>query len=304
MKILILGALDPITEKGRAYYDDYVTYFKDSLPESQHETAITTAVLDDLIISVGDGDFSIYDTYNKCELRNYDTLILRGHGFAAATDVVGTISEYAHLHAMSIINDYKVIRNLSKLLQATHFFISDLPVARTVYVNPAVLRAGPELDWTFPSIMKATNGSHGNDNYVVHSHEEVQAISHDNPTKRFVLQRFVPNKGDYRVLIVGDEVLVIGRSAMEGSHLNNTSQGGEAVLIAVEELPKDAIEQSKRIMDRFGMTIAGVDILVDDVTGDYSFLEVNAQPQLMTGAFVAEKQQLVGKLLAGLANKR
>lgn len=303
MKALILGALSTITDEGRIYYDNYVQYFKDSLAESPADVALSTAILDDLIIAVGDGQFSIYDTRNQCELSEYDVLILRGHGFAEAIDVVGTISEYAQVHTIKMINDYKVVRNLSKLLQAAHFHVNGLPVARTVYVNQAVVNDNAHLAWDYPCIMKATNGSHGNDNYVVKDRAEMEAIYRDNPKKHFVLQRFVPNKGDYRILIIGDEVLIIGRSAVEGSHLNNTSQGGEAVLVDVKDVPASAIMQSKDIMKRFGMTISGADVLVDERTGEYFFLEVNAQPQLMTGAFVPEKQRLVGKLLAGLANK-
>lgn len=302
MKALILGALSTVTDEGRAYYDNYVNYFKDSLISVQADADISTAILDDLIISVGDGEFGIYDTYNQCELNEYDVLILRGHGFAEAIDVVGTISEYAQVYAIKMINDYKVVRNLSKLLQAAHFHVNGLPVARTVYVNPAVINDTSYLNWEYPCIMKATNGSHGNDNYMVKDRAGMEAIYRENPKKHFVLQRFVPNKGDYRILIIGDEVLIIGRSAVDGSHLNNTSQGGEAILVDEKDVPANAILQSKEITKRFGMTISGADVLVDERTGDYFFLEVNAQPQLMTGAFVDEKKHLIGKLLAQLSD--
>jgi glutathione synthase/RimK-type ligase-like ATP-grasp enzyme len=111
-------------------------------------------------------------------------------------------------------------------------------------------------------------------------------------------QRYHPNDGDYRVLIMdGREPLVIKRTAAGGSHLNNTSQGGSAEL---DELPVGLLEQSKSLAKELKMTVAGVDILRDKQTGEMLFLEVNSQPQLLTGAFVDKKKKLFGDLLGSI----
>lgn len=300
MSILILGAAFPITHEDRAYYDQYVAYFENVVAPRNPDTTVKTAMLEELLISVGDGSIEMYDTRNQHSLDEYQVIILRGHGFPSYMDVVGTLTEYSKLHAIKLINKFEVIRNTSKLMQATQFFIHHIPVAKTFYINDALMEHQELARWQFPSIMKATVGSHGNDNYVVKSFDEVAIIIAKDPKKRFVLQRFVPNDGDYRVLIIGDEVMVIGRSAVEGSHLNNTSQGGVATLVDVSELPDGVIEKSREIMEAYGMSFAGVDVLIDKETGEYSFLEVNAQPQLMTGAFVEKKKEALGVYLSSL----
>jgi glutathione synthase/RimK-type ligase-like ATP-grasp enzyme len=300
MSILIIGAAFPATDTDRAYYDQYVAYFESVVKPRNPNTIVKTVMLEELLISVGDGSIEMYDTRNQLPLDEYQVIILRGHGFPAYMDVVGTLTEYAKLHSIKLINKFEVIRNTSKLMQATQFFVHSIPVAKTFYVNDALLRHQELSKWKFPSIMKATIGSHGNDNYVVKSFEEVASIAAEDPKKRFVLQRFVPNDGDYRVLIIGDEVLVIGRSAVGGSHLNNTSQGGAATLVGIKDLPDGVIAQSREIMEAYGMSIAGVDVLIDKETGEYSFLEVNAQPQLMTGAFVQDKKKALGAYLSTL----
>lgn len=303
MKIIIIGSTkQAAVSEVRSYYQKYVDFFKKSAKNIEG-VAVDTCLIDDLIISVGDGNFYIFDTKNQHDLTNYDAFFLRGDGFRNCMDAIGAINEYAHNNKITIINDYSDVRDSSKLLQAVHFHQIGVAVARTLLVTSAVLIGGPHLNWSFPCIMKAAHGSHGNDNYVVHSMDEVRLFSERQPDKRFVLQRFIPNNGDYRILIIGDEVLVIGRSAVGGSHLNNTSQGGEATMVDINQIPQKVLEDSRRIMEHFKMTIAGVDVLQDKNTNEFYFLEVNAQPQLMSGVFVDQKEHLLGKLISKLSDQ-
>ena len=291
MRIVIIGSKtgskDPET-----YYKQYVQFFDAAASEAASEHYVSHAFFDDLIISVGDQGFSITNTRDASDLSSYDVIILRGTGFRKAFDILKAISAYARLHALTLINDYHGFRDSSKLTQAVQFFQHTIPVAQTVLVTEAVL-AARELPVTFPCILKATFGAHGNDNHVVKSISEVADIVSANPHKPYVLQTFVPNDRDYRVLIIGDETLIIERRAAGDSHLNNTSQGGSATLVSPDYLPAGALTDARRIVRALDMTIAGVDILCHAETGAYYFLEVNSQPQLMSGAFVAEKQRAV-----------
>lgn len=301
MRVLIIGSTKvAVDETVRNYYQKYVNFFQRSADTIQSDAIIETSLVDDLIISVGDGQFTMYDARHKRDLSDYDVFFFRADNFRTSIDVVGTINEFAHENNIRIINEYNGIKDSSKLLQAVWFHKLSIPVARTLYVNPGLLENPDAYTWDFPCVMKAIHGSHGNDNYVVNSLDDVKAHQDEQSDKRFVLQRFVPNDGDYRILVIGGEVLVIGRSAVGGSHLNNTSKGGEAVLVPADQLPVEVIENAKKIMKYLGKTIAGVDALADKNTGEYSFLEVNDQPQLMSGAFLEEKEALMGKLLGTL----
>ena len=108
-------------------------------------------------------------------------------------------------------------------------------------------------------------------------------------------QKYHQNDSDYRVLVMGDlKPLVMKRTAASGSHLNNTSQGAKAEL---SNLPKHLLEQSQSLAKELKMTIAGVDILKDKTTGEMLFLEINSQPQLLSGAYVSDKKKLFNDLL-------
>jgi glutathione synthase/RimK-type ligase-like ATP-grasp enzyme len=297
--ILLIGN-DRIEGDTAEYYSEYVTFFERSiLREKQFAAEVAWTLVQDLYIEVGDGSFIIFDTKTKKDIAAFDAIIIRGMGFRGQFDILKTISSYALNHNVPIINNYSAFRDSSKLAQAVQFFQNNIPVAKTVYVNRAVVDAQCELSIEFPCIMKAVFGAHGNDNYVVHSLDDVRRIISES-SARFVLQRFVPNDGDYRIIVAGDMVKVIERKAAKGSHLNNTSQGGTARLISADELPDGMVQGAIAITKMLDMSIAGVDALVDSVTGKYYFLEVNSQPQLMTGAYIDEKEQLIGAYLASL----
>ena len=299
MRILIIGSKTGSKDPD-SYYTQYVRFFDMAAADVASERHVSHAFFDDLIISVGDQGFMITNTRDGSDLSSYDVLILRGAGFRQSFDVLKAISVYARMHSVTIINDYHTFRDSSKLTQAVQFFEHGIPVAQTVYVTKAVLDS-PSLPVEFPCILKATFGAHGNDNHVVRSMDDVRTIVAETPEKAFVLQTFVPNDRDYRVLIIGEEVMIIERRASEGSHLNNTSQGGSAALVPIESLPASAVDDARRIMKALDMTIAGVDILCHGETGAYYFLEVNSQPQLMSGAFVDEKRQAITRYLSTIA---
>jgi glutathione synthase/RimK-type ligase-like ATP-grasp enzyme len=304
MKILILGIMEKRpTETDRAYYQSYINFFKNSAKTAGNDTIVESSLYDDLIISVGDGDFRIYDTKNKRDLCEYNALFLRGSQFRQFFGVIGSINKYATCKGLKVINDYTGVRDYSKLFQAVDFHLLDIPVAKTIYVTSAVINNPSCIDFGFSCVMKADHGSHGDFNYVVKDIDEVRKIFEKHEPKRFILQRFIPNDCDYRILVIGDETLVIKRTAVGDSHLNNTSKGGNAELINKKSLPKKVFYDTKRAMEYLGMTIAGVDVFSDKNTNDFYFIEINVQPQLMSGAFVKEKEKLMGKLLDKLSNE-
>jgi glutathione synthase/RimK-type ligase-like ATP-grasp enzyme len=306
VKVIIIGnsAATP-TEKERAYYQQYVDFFQQSASHSSESVDVRTALFDDLFIEVGEDSFVITDTQSDLELSKYNAIFLRGDKFRASMDIIATINAYAEAHGIFTINTYENIRDSSKLLQAVNFEQIGVPVARTLLVNSALFaKFSSGYAWSFPCIMKARHGSHGNDNYLVNSIDEVREIAERDAAKGFVLQRFVENDGDYRILMIGGETLVIGRNAQEGTHLNNTSQGGSASLVENDSLPEKVLQDARKITAFYKMTIAGVDALQSKETGEFYFLEVNAQPQLMTGAFTDKKAEMIGKLFDDLRDKR
>jgi glutathione synthase/RimK-type ligase-like ATP-grasp enzyme len=300
MKILLIGTREAALDTDK-YYGHYADFFLESLRGIDDDDAtVATTLIDNLFVTVGDGSFVVADTKSGRDLKEFDAVFIRGVGLKNYADVVKAVSMYAHLHNVPITNDYSDVKDTSKLSQAAMFFTAGLPSAQCVYASGSVLEGKHELPFSFPCIMKASFGAHGNDNHVVHSLEEARGIAAARPGISFVLQRFVPNDGDFRILVAGDRELVIHRKASGDTHLNNTSQGGTGQLVEASSLPAEIIEQSHKIAELMHMDLAGVDALADKNTGEFYFLEVNSQPQLMSGVYIDEKVRLMGYFLESL----
>ena len=92
-----------------------------------------------------------------------------------------------------------------------------------------------------------------------------------------MIQEFIPNSGDYRVLVLGKKVLgVMKRSSQNKNEFrNNYSVGGK---VEVADLPQAVKDMAVRAAEICGLTVAGVDVM-EKTPGDYVVLEVNKGPQ-------------------------
>jgi glutathione synthase/RimK-type ligase-like ATP-grasp enzyme len=167
---------------------------------------------------------------------------------------------------------------------------------------PKSLMGAPEVlieyytryGFVFPFIMKDKAGARGQGNYLVHSDDEMRAVAEKHPDRTFIVQEFIPNDGDYRVFVIGGKAqLLIYRTASNGSHLNNISQGGSAALVPLSDLPDGAIAESERAAAIFGRDVAGVDLVLSKADGNYYCFEVNRAPQIEHASFEQEKAQIL-----------
>lgn len=176
--------------------------------------------------------------------------------------------------------------NLGKLSQMFELAWAGLPVPDTLIASNEELikQLKNNSHFTFPLILKAVDGSKGDDNYLVKTHAALAKILKDND-KLFMVQQFIPNDGDIRLLFVGleREPLVFGRKGDGSSHLNNTSKGGEGTFIPLKELDAQIRVDAYRAAEVLQREIGGVDIIVDKKTGKHYVLEVNATPAIATG---------------------
>lgn len=148
----------------------------------------------------------------------------------------------------------------------------------------------------FPLIVKSVAGSMGANNWLVHDFNEFTHVVTQPLEQMVVVQNFVPNDCDYRVLIFGGKVCaVIRRSRRENAetHVNNTSAGGKGDMVPLDEFPETLKDISLRAAEATNrLDIAGVDIIVDSETGKPYVLEVNKTPQIETGSNIDKKTDI------------
>lgn len=293
--ILVIGGRT--TDIGEsAVMAQYADYFV----EGVEGASASFAHFDELSFVIAPGRFTIRDHRNQRELKEYDLIIFRGK-IRANSELAYCVSRYCTRNSITFFNDYTPYRPSSKVSQAVTFHELGVAFTKTVYAMDAtILRQVVEAELSVPFIVKDSYGSHGNDNYLVQSASELETILSKSPDKKFIVQDFFPNDCDYRVLCVGEKSFIIRRTSSGDSHLNNTSQGGRAEIVDIGFFPPESIRQAHTIARELRMGIAGVDLLYNDKTGEYAFLEVNSQPQLNSGAFPDEKQRVVRQFIESL----
>ena len=240
---------------------------------------------------------NIYHPQKKFDLRDFDLVVVRHIGKMAneAQAIVQYCEHFGIRYTDEYLNRLMLDNKMSTQFLLWFNGIKNWP--HTFYGNiDEMIRRFPEFGGK--AIMKDNEGSKGRLNFLVESVAEVSNIQKQYPDKRFVLQEFIPNSGDLRVLVFnGKPVLVIERKGVDGSHLNNTSQGGAAQIVSIESISSEVIDICIKAASAARLQVAGVDVMFDSANGKPYLLEVNNAPQVSSGAFQDEKVEKYSEML-------
>ena len=177
-----------------------------------------------------------------------------------------------------------------------------LPVPKSVYAGLGLLENKIINEFEFPVIIKGSRGDRRRDVFKLYGKkdfkerlEELKVIE-KNGENKYMLQEYIVNKEDYRVMVLGDKVLGIMKRAV-GDNPRLKNQFSQSDL--PEEVKKLAVEVA-RVCE---IAIGGVDVVFRD--GDFKkplFYEVNKTPNYsrfveVTGINVPEE---IIKYLANL----
>lgn len=260
------------------------------------------ANLEELLFAYDGVELRVLDGQNK-NLAIHDAVFLMGwFKTKMHEDEALAVTMYARAHNMPFLNsEAGGARSCSKLSQSVAAALNGVQTMPFVFAqdNSRLLEGVDNLKLTYPLILKSVRASKGNDNYLVKSRKELESLLAEFPEVAFIAQAFIPNDGDYRIIVMGDQVrFVMHRLSSSESHLHNTSKGGVATEIAIDSIAPTIIEQSITIAKVLNREITGVDMIVDKNTGEHYFLEANNMPQLSTGSLVEAKITKLDEFLA------
>ena len=153
-----------------------------------------------------------------------------------------------------------------------------LPVPRSIYGSLGFLKREAVKRFEFPMIIKGSRGDRRRQVFKVYEKddfksriEELELIEKSGENK-YMLQEYIVNKEDFRVMVLGDKVLgVMRRGIGDNPRLKNVFEKTDLP----ESVKKLAVEAAKKC----GIWIAGVDVVFRD--NDMSkplFFEVNRTP--------------------------
>jgi len=258
--------------------------------------------LEDIVFAYNRKELAVYDGSSGQQLDQYDGIFFLGwFKESMLEDIALSVARYAEKKHIPVLNPEVLhLRSRSKLSQYVVAAINDVSITEFVVVTRReyVFEALKKATLDYPIIVKAARGSRGANNFLVRSEAELQNVYNNDPERTFVIQRFIPNEGDYRLLVMGDTVrLAIHRRSQTDSHVNNTSQGGAATLVGVDELNPDMLIDAVKIATLLRRPVTGIDMIVHKDTNEYFLLEANNMPQLSTGSMVQEKMQALDAYL-------
>ena len=256
--------------------------------------------ISELFFEIDRENISIYHPQKKFDLREFDLVIIRhvGKYWVEAHAITQYCEHFGIRYTDTYLNRLLLDNKLSTEFLLCSNGITQWP--RTMYgPTHELMRRLPELG--DKAILKDNEGSKGRLNFVVSSSEEISEIIEQNPGKKFILQEFIPNDGDLRVLVMNGQVpMVIRRSSDGSSHLNNTSQGGQAEIIQTEQVSLEVMKTCIKAAELTKLQVAGVDVIYDLRNKDFFLLEVNNAPQISSGSFVKEKSIAYANMIASM----
>ncbi|MBU2025531.1 MAG: hypothetical protein ABIC19_04585 [Patescibacteria group bacterium] len=130
----------------------------------------------------------------------------------------------------------------------------------------------------FPLVVKPSLGGRGRDVRLLKNWKDLDKMKGRFRWKDVIFQGFIPNNGDYRVLIVGGKALgVVFRRARKGVFANNASLGASVSWVRDKKILKRLGAISSKITNLFGLFLYGLDIMEDKRTGKLYFMELNTK---------------------------
>lgn len=223
----------------------------------------------DIIISLINGELRCVSATTGRDIASYDLVYIRD---ITHENVRNTIAMYLSSNGKKFINsELQNTQYTDKLLQYVAFSLAGLPIPNTVFADKKYRVKAADL-LSYPLVVKSTTGSNGRDNFLVHTSEELEKLE---VSDNFVLQTFIPNQFDYRVIVADDTVLLGYKRVRQddSTHKNNVSQGANRELVdGLTNHIRDTAVSAARVL---GRNISGVDILENTETGELVILEVN-----------------------------
>lgn len=220
-------------------------------------------------------DKEVTITCGGVDLRDFDLVYIRdfqGYEFER-----NAVAQYLKYHNKKFLNsDVANFQHISKLTQYMTFAFNEVSIPFTVFAKDDELVTAVNELVGYPAIVKSITGNSGRDNFLVRDEQELRGVLSSNVGVKFVAQKFIPNNGDLRMIVLSDTVeCIYSRMRQEGDHRNNISQGGDKQYLdldSVDEAHKQLAVDAAKAVSR---DICGVDIMLDSETGRAFVLEAN-----------------------------
>lgn len=225
-------------------------------------------------------------TFKGRPLHNFDLFYFRAVGSELEWSKLLTL--YAQRHKLPVADQYLLDEGALRRFKAVSGVLmaeAGVRYPQTSFVERVDdLREELKNNWEYPVVVKLSQGGrHGLGTFWLRGEpdlEEMLAKSRDPDGKArrgFLIQPYIPNSGDYRIFVVGYQAIGgFKRQPKIEKVVMNKSQGKSEGL---KEIPGEVKVQAEKAAIALGVEVAGIDLVVDDKTGEAFVIEVNEAPQ-------------------------
>lgn len=244
-------------------------------------------------------------TVNNEKISNFDVVYIRLVG--KQFEKVSTLVSECRKHGIAVFDEY-FTKGLSlklpypKSIEAKILSEVGVNVPKTYYAGlKMIIEKAPEV-FGYPYVIKGTTGKQGHAVWSPKNYEHLKGLLPDIKKKGekekmdFIAQEFIKSSQRHRVFVVGNKVVAAitrptrwRRRFIE--KVNGEFPEGKREMT---DISKDEKEMAVKAAKTLGITVAGVDVLIDDKTGKKYILEVNSAPRWDsvrkdTGIFVEDE---------------
>lgn len=213
------------------------------------------------------------------DLHKIDGAIIRCHGKITngvhTTYPIATyqLNKILHDRSISTINGSFYTTNpfFDKFSQSLFFFTNAIPTIPTLHVVSPKILCEENVPWSFPIILKEVDGSFGLSVYKINTFEQLDSWMNEHSKKIFILQKYIPNTCDYRVIVCGGKSLgIMKRSSISDGWKHNFSQGA-----TIEKHSNSRMERfAEGVAHKLKCDYVGIDIIIDE-NGNFLVIEIN-----------------------------
>jgi len=238
------------------------------------------------------------------DLADYGIFYCRSVG--DKNEILPLLLEYGRRREIRVADDY--LRRLGgairkrKSMEAAVLLTAGISYPESIFAPGRTEMARIVGGMPKPVVVKKTGGRHGLGTFLVKENKDLEKVFLGRRRADFLIQKYIPNDGDYRLFLIGYQVVAgFKRQIKEEKLILNQSQGSSVALAKIPEPIRREAEKAARVL---GVEIAGVDLVVNKHTGQPVVIEVNQAPEfrimekrsgLDIGQLIAEYLIKIGK---------
>lgn len=245
------------------------------------EALVDIAHFEDITIDIDGKNTSIF--IDDKPILNYDLVYFRRAGREFLW-LAATIAIFLEFHGRKYFDStYKEIGPQgTKLTSLLKLALGGVPVIPTFFCYKGnILKSAAKITEKFglPLVAKDLYSQRGIGVHLVRTIKDFNDLITKFPNDKFLFQKFIEKKEEFRVLVVGDRVGSYERkTSMDPNEFrNNVSLGAREDFMDICEISEEVKDVSIKSSQILKIEIAGVDAAID-VSGKVWLLEVNRGP--------------------------